>query len=286
MAPQTSSTPAADGLDTQPDSQLNAQLDPHLVAAIAAFGAQRPVIVASDFDGVLAPIVLRPMDATPLPGTVDALRRLASHDGVQAAVVSGRDLATLRQLTGLTASDPVILIGSHGAESSIAELTEHTSGTLTNEQRSCLAQAHSLLTTVVANFPAARIEEKPAGVVLHTRGMPDADAVAASERALNAAEALPGVHAMRGKSVVELSVTDTSKGAALTALAEQTSAAAVVYFGDDVTDETVFARFAQAPQHLTIKVGEGTSRARYRVDSPQDVQVVLQLLVDAVEALG
>ena len=76
------------------------------------------MLVASDFDGVLAPLVLDPMSSRPQPGTVEALRALAELPEVDVAVVSGRDLATLGELTGLAASDGIVLVGSHGGESS------------------------------------------------------------------------------------------------------------------------------------------------------------------------
>src|SRR5689334_18731706 len=42
-----------------------------------------------DYDGSLAPIVLMPQDAAPLPGTADVLDEIAKHLGV-VAIVSGR----------------------------------------------------------------------------------------------------------------------------------------------------------------------------------------------------
>lgn len=253
---------------------------PHELAdAVTRFVQHDNVIVASDFDGVLAPIVLNPMDATALPGTIDSLRELSAMDGVSAAVVSGRDLATLRQLTGLRDGEDVVLIGSHGAQSSVPVLG--AAHDLNDAQRAAWQQAHQLLTDVVAQFPQARIEEKPAGVVLHTRGMADSDAEAASAMVARAADELPGVHPMRGKSVVELSVTQASKGAALAALREQVGADAVAYFGDDVTDETVFARLADDPRHLCVKVGDGETAAALRVPDPDAVRGVLAQLARA-----
>ena len=54
------------------------------------------LLVATDFDGVLAPFEADPMDAAPLPGTIDTLRALAALPHVHVAVVSGLDLDTRR----------------------------------------------------------------------------------------------------------------------------------------------------------------------------------------------
>ena len=255
-----------------------------LVKAITAFAASERPIVATDFDGVLAPIVLNPMDAAPLPGTVDALRTLASVDGVTAAVVSGRDLATLRRLTGLEEGSNVVLIGSHGAESSEPILEAAASAGLDESATRALESADRLLQRVIDEVPQARIERKPAGVVLHTRGLDEHEAARASSLAVEGAEKLDGVHAMRGKSVIELSVLDVSKGGALAALAVKRGSDATAYLGDDVTDETVFSLLAAGDAHLTVKVGPGDTSAKFRVEGPTDAADVLSNLRDALSA--
>lgn len=265
---------------TPPRDVLNAELH----TALETFARQSPAIVATDFDGVLAPIVQDPMAARPLEGTIDSLRALAAQTDVTVAVVSGRDLDTLRQLAGLKADhndDDVILIGSHGAQSSRPLGVGAADGELDEAAQAALTSATELIQGVITRFGDARIEHKPAGVVLHTRGMPDADADAASTAVLEGADALEGVHAMRGKSVVELSVIDTSKGAALESLAAQVGSQALLYLGDDVTDETVFSRMTGAAD-VSIKVGEGDTAARYRVAGPEGAAECLTVLVQGM----
>jgi len=61
--------------------------------------SRRPVLlVSSDYDGVVAPIVENPQDAKPLAEAIEALCALASYADTHVAVVSGRsrgDLAAL-----------------------------------------------------------------------------------------------------------------------------------------------------------------------------------------------
>ena len=61
-----------------------------LDAALVALAGRRPLLVASDYDGVLAPLVGDPSAAVPLPGGAQVLARLAGDDGVVVALVSGR----------------------------------------------------------------------------------------------------------------------------------------------------------------------------------------------------
>ncbi|WP_168582324.1 trehalose-phosphatase [Gephyromycinifex aptenodytis] len=240
--------------------------------------AERPrVILASDFDGTLAPFVLDPMSARPIEGAMDALHDATQLPGLCVALVSGRDVETLRTLSGVAEQGPIILIGSHGAQSSRADLAP--AALLDEDRRSLLAELNQSLQEVQQAHPQARIENKPAAVALHTRGLPE-DAAAAALADAEAVADRPGVHLMRGKSVVELGVVDTSKGLALTRLA-QCEDAPVLYFGDDVTDERAFEMLPSGDGHVTVKVGSGDSAAEYRVEQVQDVLACLRLFVAA-----
>ncbi|CCH78547.1 Trehalose 6-phosphatase [Nostocoides japonicum T1-X7] len=247
---------------------------PGLTEALSEAAGLPRLVVSTDFDGVLAPIVQDPTTSRALPGTLDSLRALAAHEGVHVAVVSGRDLATLSGLTGIPTSGPITLVGSHGAESSRTPahegLTPSETAVLTRLQRQVRAIRH--------DAPGARVEYKPTAVVVHTRGLPQerAAAVTAAARALGRQ---PGVHVKKGKSVVELTVVPADKGSAVMDLAADVAADGVCYLGDDATDEDVFARLG--PHDVGIKVGPGDTAARWRVDGPDDVAEVLHLLAAA-----
>jgi trehalose 6-phosphate phosphatase len=53
----------------------------------------------------------------------------------------------------------------------------------------------------------------------------------------------------------------------------------VLFAGDDVTDETAFARLR--PGDVGVKVGPGDTAAQHRVDEPSDITTLLQQLVAA-----
>lgn len=248
-------------------------LPPAVADALTAAARAGSLVVATDFDGVLAPLVLDPSTSRPLPGTVESLRVLAGTPDTYAAVVSGRDLTTLAALTGIE-DGAVTLIGSHGAESS-AEAAE---GGLDEEERETLERLTADLEQLRAQLPDVRLEAKPSAVVAHTRGM-DADAAAAAEQSvLDVAARHDGVRVMQGKHVVEMSVHDADKGTALTGLRDRVGADALVYFGDDVTDEDVFTRLGDGD--VGVKVGDGDTAAGWRVEDPQDVADALALLAD------
>lgn len=228
------------------------------------------LLVASDFDGVLAPFVVDPMDSRAQEGTLEDIAALGALPGTDAALVSGRDLATLTRLTA-EAGEGVTRLGSHGAQSS-----RQGPGGLDGSAAGHLAALDVFVTSELALLGRpVRREDKPAAVVLHTREADPSLAAAVEEVAARAAD-LDGVRLLRGKSVFELSVVEADKGTALLALADELGSDVLVYLGDDVTDEHVFE--AARAHDVTIKVGEGQTSARYRVAGCEDVPEVLRAL--------
>ena len=237
------------------------------------------LLVATDFDGVLAPFEEEPMDAAPLPGTMDTLRALAALPHVHVAVVSGRDLETLRTLTGLAPDEDIVLIGSHGAESSSEAVREAMeAAAVTPDDEVTLAELRSDIETLVKeSHPEAGVEYKSAAVVVHVRGLPREVGDAAIADARRVALDHSGVKVLKGKSVLELSVSHADKGSAVTALGRHVGATARVYLGDDVTDEDAFMRMTR-PEDVTVKVGTGSTAARYRVaDEPAVAELLTEL---------
>ena len=246
-----------------------ADLPADLTEAVAALARRRPLLVASDYDGVLAPLVGDPSAAVPLPGVGAALQRLAAHDDVVVALVSGRGVADLRAVSGF--EGPYRWIGSHGAE---------YDGPLTGELAASRDALVDRLAPLVAAVPGARLEVKPASVAVHVRQVTDRAAATALLAEADAA-ADPSLTKKPGKEVLELAVTDADKGSALLRLRDDLGAAATVYLGDDRTDEDAFR--ALSPDDLTVKVGEGETVARHRVADPAAVVILLEALADALD---
>ena len=82
-----------------------------------------------------------------------------------------------------------------------------------------------------------------------------------------------------GKAVLEFAVISTDKGEAVDILRDQHDASAVVFFGDDVTDEKAFRRLRDGD--VGVKVGPGDTAAGYRIATPDDVAAALTYLLEA-----
>ena len=248
-----------------------------LAAALAGFAQVSPRLVALDFDGVCAPIVDEPSAARMLPEVRAALQALRADDDVRVALVSGRALDDLRAVAD--PEDDVLLVGSHGAETAAGDA--EPAALLDEEGRRLLAEVRRQVSEVAARHEGVHVEEKPAGVVLHTRQAPRPAARAAEEALLEEVPWPSGVHVRKGKEVVELSVLSADKGRALLRLRDLTGCVAVLYVGDDVTDEDAFAVLDDDAHDVSIKVGPGGTAARHRIGAPEELAGVLAAAVRA-----
>jgi trehalose-phosphatase len=250
-------------------------LDPDVDAALRRLASTSgPLVVALDFDGVCAPLVDDPAASRALPSTAAAVEALAGLAGVEVAFVSGRSLASLTEVA--MAPPGVLLVGGHGAETG-------DDVALPEREAALLAEITAEVEAVVADTPGTAAEHKPTAVVLHTRRATDDVTAAATRAVLDGPGARDGVHVRTGHDVVELSVVTADKGQAVRTLRERVGAAAVLYAGDDVTDEDAFA-VLDPESDLGVKVGAGDTRAHVRVGSPEDVTVLLERLLDLLRS--
>lgn len=265
---------------TAPSSPY-ATLPTELTGAIAAALKAGPVLLASDFDGVLAPLVNDPAASRMTTQSAAALTKVAYHDNrnLALALVSGRPLAQLFDL----ARPPhrTYLIGSHGAESGQVQHGQlrRAPHTLSPAQAAALTAVTALAHELALTTPGAWVEEKPESAVLHTRQSDPDQAAAVNDLFETRAAHLP-VFLMAGKNVVEAAVSQASKGVSLRELQSELDLPVVIYLGDDVTDETVFTGLTTTD--IGIKVGEGQTAARFRVWNVTEVSLLLAYIADMV----
>lgn len=205
-----------------------------LTDIVTALRATRPdLLVATDFDGTLAPLVADPQQSRPVDGTVDALAALA-RAGMQVAVITGRDAQTVLRLGGLDHVPGVIVAGVYGIE------TWHDGELETPDTPAAIDQLQQRLPAVLADAdPAVWIEDKRLSLVVHGRQAADPDAALAPLRApvQSLADEL-GLEMHPGRDVLEVRVPGYDKASAIDRLAGDRRG--VLYLGDDVGDVPAF----------------------------------------------
>lgn len=248
-------------------------LSPELLGALRAAAATDHLLIAMDFDGTMAPLVDHASDARALPRSAAAFAALTELPRTSTALISGRALDSLRA----TAFPPekTLLIGSHGAEAWMGPGSAPL--TLDDSQREVLADVRQVLAAIVEQAPGTLLEDKPAGVVLHTRLAADDVAEDAAAAARAALQDRPGVFLKNGNRVLETAVVHSSKGEAVDFLRQATGASAVVFAGDDVTDEDALGRLL--PGDVGVKVGLDFTQAEFRVEAPVYVAELLAALL-------
>ncbi len=211
-----------------------------------------------DFDGTLVDFVIDPANAAVDDRLRTLLKRLATRLDDRLAILSGRSLDELTDRIGL---GPIAMAGSHGLE------RRATDGQVTRapvppglgiaaETANIFAEQHSLL-----------LERKKAGVALHFRDAPHAEAeVEAFAREL---ASRTGLELQRGKCVRELRVHGSDKGDAVRAFMAEPpfDSGSPVVMGDDLTDEHAFEA-AAALGGCGILIGDPRpTAARFRLPS-------------------
>ncbi|HKU10953.1 trehalose-phosphatase [Sinomonas sp.] len=243
-----------------------------LRTALERLAAVDRLLVALDFDGVVSPIAERAEQARPLPETAAAVAELAGLPRTWTAFVSGRSLASLVEVA--SPDRRTLLIGSHGAEVRLDG--EERPLALDPDQRHALEALHVAFTEVAAEAPGTWVEEKPAGRVLHTRQADTEVGAAAVVAARDKLTARKDIFLKDGKQVLEGSVVHATKGEGLAFLRQVTEADAILFAGDDVTDEDGF--LALKSDDVGIKVGDGETAAGHRVGAPEDIADSMTLL--------
>jgi trehalose-phosphatase len=250
--------------------QTGAMVDRALEEALAAAAAAPVLLVASDFDGTLSDIAPRPELARGCDHDLAALEALSGMSRTYGLVISGRARSVLGGLLGTRRG--LLTCGSHGIE---IDPALHVRDLDRRTPDPGLVEA---MARIVAEAPGALLERKPFGVAVHYRGCEPDVGARVREAALGVGRGVTDGAVIDGDKVVEVVASATSKGICIRAVRQRLGAAAVVFLGDDATDETVFPEL-RSPD-VGVRIGMVESRASFRVPDRSHVGPVLARLVE------
>lgn len=244
--------------------------------AVTAVAHTPVLLIALDFDGTASPLVPDPMSARALPEVADAVARLAALPDTFVAYVSGRSLVHLREIAEHADDSPVLLAGSHGAQYWFPGEGE-TDADEQDRERELRESLFDELEPLLSEYPGVELERKTFGVGVHGRPA-DPDVERAAFAAVDDVMARRAARWRRrtGDRILEFSSRAEGKDAAIAALRARTGATGIVFAGDDVTDED--AMRVLTDDDLGVRVGAGETAAALRVDTPQQVALLLGVI--------
>ena len=180
------------------------------------------VLLVTDFDGTLAEIVPDPSGARARPEALAAVQELVALLA-DVVVLSSRPPAQLESLVPISG---VRLIGDSGLA-----LPRHA-------VREALERFNADASKILEHIPGAWLEVKPASTAIHFRNtdMNGEQMLALMQPLLDGAR----LSGLAGRKVIEVHAPKAGQGTALAALIPSEDPGAVICFGDDENDRSMF----------------------------------------------
>jgi len=241
---------------------------PDVIEALVA----SPTLAAFfDFDGTLVPIADAPDQIVVSPEIPLLLTRLSRKKGRTVGIISGRSITDLSSYLHLSKS--IRVAGNHGLEW-VIDGTYRTVP-LPGAYIPSLRALYDRLTSLAGGVPNASIEWKELTVSCHLRQVAPNVMDALRTRILQEIRAsngdglfsvIEGLRDIDVRPAVSWTKADALRKFFVSPGPDEHTT--LLYIGDDVTDEDVFANF---PNAVTVHVGTQDSKAKYRLRGVDDV---------------
>lgn len=229
-------------------------------------------LLVLDYDGTLIPRY----NSSPLPDQqlIKTLKKLTSKEENSVVILSGREKDVLEQWFGEL---NIGLVAEHGAMVKHISAEWKTIGPL---ETAWIEKIFPILEHYTDRSPGSFIQKKEFSIVWNYKNVDEKLASIRSIELKNALQSLTtnlGLSILEGSKVLEIKQAGISKARALTAWLDKKEWDFILAAGDDITDEPVFELLPK--EAFSIKVGFSPSEAKWRVDSAQEMQLILKSLV-------
>lgn len=235
------------------------------------------LLLLLDFDGTVVPIVATPQKIQFSHKIKSLLLQLENTAQIKIAIISGRSLKDIKFQIGIS---NLVYAGNHGLEWEISGKKERLKQF--SEKSLFSPELRKRLLSLQMNFPGIYIEDKTLTIAIHYRLL-SAQKLPSFHYYINhiltASIKLLGLQLAQGKKVYELRRrVNWTKGDFVKILLEkyyQDKFHAIIYIGDDLTDEDVFKKL---PDIIGVKVGRSKTVARYFLNNQHEVIELLHWL--------
>jgi len=231
-------------------------------------------LVLLDYDGTLVNYAPIPDKARPSEHLIDILIKLVYKPQTRIFIISGRGHQDIDKLLGHL---PINIIAEHGAvikENGVWEDQIIDNGLWKNT-------VIPILNQISLTCPNSFIEEKHFSLAWHYRNSEQQSGYDHSRELISILEHI--IHSFNlkildGNKAVEIISKEIGKGKAVKKLLEQNNYDYILSIGDDVTDEEMFEFLLHNTDAYTVKVGNGSTFAKYKLHRVNDIVIFLKQL--------
>ena len=239
-----------------------------------AYAAASSRLFFLEYDGALVDYTNRPLMANPSEELIELLARLGSDPKNKVVVISSRDKDNMEEWLGHLNID---IIAEHGVWIKQKNAGWQTVLSLMDDWKSDI---RLILELYVDRTPGSFIEEKDYSLVWHYRkvetGLGELRARELVSH-LNFLASNSNLQVLDGQMAVEVKAQEINKGKAASYWLGKYPHEFVLAVGDDWGDEDVFK--AMPREAYTVKIGTGSSVAKYHLDTCQEARWMLSKLL-------
>ena len=243
------------------------------------------ILLLSDYDGTLTPIVGRPDEAVLAPEVREQLHILSESPVFSVGIISGRSLVEVKGMVGL---DGIYYVGNHGMEIAgpgISFVNAEAQGA-----QEVIKHLAERLSDQLSDVEGVIVEDKGLSLSVHYRLVEEAEVKRVTDifqQSTGHLREKGRIRVTSGKKVWEVRPpVDWHKGKAVVAIRVGLKARyklerlMTIYLGDDTTDEDAFG-MVKRPQGWSIFVGgeNPASSADYFLNSTSEVGDFLSRLL-------
>jgi trehalose 6-phosphate synthase/phosphatase len=231
-------------------------------------------LILLDYDGTL-------VNHTPIPYTdrlsahlFDILTKIVDTPQTELFIITGRSYKDIDKILDHLS---INIVAEHGAVIKEGGIWENQ----INDDGYWKKSIFPILVQITTACPESFIEDKAYSLAWHYRNAELQSGLYHSRELIRILESITDSYSLKildGNKVVEIMTREVGKGGAVRKIFEQNNYDFTLSIGDDVTDEEMFEYFLNIKNAFTIKVGKGSSCAKYNFPGINNVISLLKHL--------
>ena len=257
----------------EPEQTLTCTIDKDCMPVVNAYEKAKKRIIFLDYDGTLVDFKPIPKQAKPDTELKKMLFKLVEDPKNTIVIISGRDRYTLEDWLG---DIRMQMFAAHGLWRREQDGQWTKTAAMDNSWKQKIA---NIMQMFVDRMPGALIEEKEYSLAFHYRQCePTMVQVKLGEvrAALISAIQSMNLGIQEGNKVLEVKDSRIDKGQSASAFIHHDDYDFILGVGDDHTDEDLFEALPQ--DAYSIKIGLGSTHAKYRLKSWKSMRILLKRL--------